>query len=390
MPLMTLADFQAPAKTNGAMKVYQMIPGRISPTDPTRVMPPTSATALTAAENQTITKWVTAGAMASANSCPITAADIVNNPTGNPPTTDAGTVIPPGPVGMGGASITPIEYNDPNMKCYKFLAHATAGIGMGPYSQPPGEQYMEFEFAAPWQGTVYERAMKLAIDPNSQVIHHWLFFKLSAAVQDGSVQPGSGVHPDGILIHGWAPGATPLYLDPDVGVALESTVGYDLEVHYNNPTGAAGNDQSGGELCVTTTVPTHIAELSWVGTDAIAGTSASGTCTPTGPFPIHIIAAQPHMHLTGNHMKVVVNRAGGTQDIIHDMPFMFENQRYYVEDVTLMQGDTMTTTCTYSAPATFGSSTSNEMCYFFSLAWPAGALTMPGTGTFLHGADSCL
>jgi hypothetical protein len=273
------------------------------------------------------------------------------------------------------------------MKCYKFLAHASGGTG--PYSQPPGEQYMQFLFSAPWTGTVYQRAMKLAVDPNSQVIHHWLFFK-QGPVQDGAVMPGTGTHPDGILIHGWAPGASPLYLDPDVGVALESTAGYNLEIHYNNPTGAPGNDQSGGELCVTPKVPTHIAELSWVGTDSIAGTSASGTCSPVGPFPIHIIAAQPHMHLTGNHMKVVVNRAGGTQDVIHDMAFMFENQRYYVEDVTLMQGDTMTTTCTYSAPATFGSSTNNEMCYFFSLHWPAGALTMTGIGTVLHGQDSCL
>jgi Copper type II ascorbate-dependent monooxygenase, C-terminal domain len=89
-------------------------------------------------------------------------------------------------------------------------------------------------------------------------------------------------------------------------------------------------------------------------------------------------------------MKVVVNRAGGMAETIHDEDFMFDNQRYYVEHTVLMPGDTMTTTCTYSAPATFGPSTSQEMCYFFSLHWPAGALRSLGTGTIIHGADSCL
>jgi hypothetical protein len=247
-------------------------------------------------------------------------------------------------------------------------------------------------FAAPWTGTVYERSIQSLIDPSSQVLHHWLLFKQTTPAADGSVSPGTGVHPDGIVLHAWAPGATPVYLDPDVGVALESTLTYQLEAHYNNPTGAPGNDGSGAEVCATTKMPVHLAELSWLGTDAIAGLGASGTCIPTGPGsdgPIHIILAQPHMHKTGTHMKVTVNRASGMAEVIHDKPFSFDDQRFYPEDVVIMPGDTITTDCTYSAPATFGQSTSNEMCYFFSLHWPAGALT-GGTGAFIHGADSCL
>ena len=45
--------------------------------------------------------------------------------------------------------------------------------------------------------------------------------------------------------------------------------------------------------------------------EAIFGTSATGTCTPKGPGPIHLIAAQPHEDKKGTHMKVTVNRAGG-------------------------------------------------------------------------------
>ena len=53
----------------------------------------------------------------------------------------------------------------------------------------------------------------------------------------------------------------------------------------------------------------------------------------------------------------------------------------------LEEGDFITTTCTYSAPATFGSSTDSEMCYFFSIAWPAGQL---GASPAIHGANTCL
>jgi hypothetical protein len=379
MPLMTLADFHAMARSNMAKHVFEVIPTRINPTGAVTRMPPTSLPALTAAENQTLSAWVTAGAIGSAMSCPITETNLV-------PSSDAGVATMGG---SGGASIDPIEYNDPEMKCYKFLAHADGDKTM-PYTKAPGEQYMNFTFAPPWQGTVYQRAIKLVIDPQSKVIHHWLLFKQSAPVTDGAVAPGSGTHPDGILLHGWAPGASPLYLDPDVGVALESTVGYELEIHYNNATGAPGNDMSGAEVCVTPKVPAHIAELSWIGTDSISGTSATGTCSPSSSETIHLIAAQPHMHLKGNHMKVVINHAGGMAETIHDEDFMFENQRYYILHSLMMPGDTMTTTCSYSSPATFGSSTSNEMCYFFTLHWPAGALTSPGIGTVLHGADSCI
>jgi hypothetical protein len=93
------------------------------------------------------------------------------------------------------------------------------------------------------------------------------------------------------------------------------------------------------------------------------------------------------MHKKGTHMKVVVNRANGMKETIHDEDFNFDNQRYYIMDTILMPGDTFTTTCTYNAPATFGQSTDNEMCYFFPIAWPAGAMA---SGAGIHGPTTCL
>jgi hypothetical protein len=289
---------------------------------------------------------------------------------------------------MGGASLDPITYNDPDLVCYKFLAHAAGSSD--PYSEAPGEQYLNFDFSPPWQGTHYERAIKPVVDSQSRVIAMWQLFKQSAAVNDGSIAPGGGTHPDGYLLYSWGPGASPIYLDPDVGVTLESTVGYQLEVLYNNATGTAGADQSGAEVCVTSQVPAHLAELTWVGTDSIAGTSASGNCNPNGPFPIHIIAGQPRMRQLGTHMKITVNRAAGRQDVIHDMSFSSAVQSYYLESLTLDQGDTITTDCSYSGFATFGTSTTNEICYFFTLAWPAGSLRGSTISAIIHGANSCM
>jgi hypothetical protein len=378
MSLMTLADFQAPAKSNAAMTVAAIIPARLNATDQTRLMPPVSSTApVEAADRATFTQWLTAGAQGVA--------------TGACAITEPGTVGPtaggaaPAPTGMGGASLDPIDYNDPDMQCYKFLTHA-AGNKDTPYSHGPGEEYVNFTFKAPWAGTVYTRAHKLSVG-DAPILHHWLLYIDSTPGPDGGVQGGStGIHPSSNLLHAWAPGASPLYFDPDVGMKLDASQGVTLEAHINNTTGAVGMDHNGAEICVTTKVPTHVIDLTWTGSEALGGLTATGTCTPR-KFPIHIIAAQPHMHKKGIHMKVVINRAGGMKEVMHDGDFSFDNQRYYLSDKVLMQGDTFTVTCTYNAPATFGQSTNNEMCYWFPFAWPPGSMA---GGAGIHGPTTCL
>lgn len=378
MPLTTLADFQAPARSDNGRKVFEVVAERIDPMDVARRMPPTSLPALDSEAKDALNAWIEGGALGVGGGCEITETSLT--PDADAPATTAS--------GSGGAHITPIEYDDPDMQCYKFVAHAAGGDR--PYSAAPGEAYINFSFAAPWRGTVYQRAIKVVLDDKSRVIHHWLLFKLAGRGAAGAVAVGTGAHPDGILLHGWAPGASPVYLDKDVGVKLEGNVGYMLEVHYYNSGFTPGPDQSGAEICVTPTPPEHLAELSWLGTDAIVGTSASGSCSPNIREPVHLIVAQPHMHLKGRHMKVVINRRDRTQEVIHDEDFSFENQRYYVLNAILNPGETVTTTCRYNGVATFGTSTNSEMCYFFTLHWPAGALRTGGIGTVLHGANSCL
>ncbi|HKU43822.1 MAG TPA: hypothetical protein VJR89_36935 [Polyangiales bacterium] len=376
MPLMTLKDFQAMSKTLPTMTVAQLVPGRVNATEQARLMPPVGSTMpLMAAEKMMLSNWASSGAKGvTSNACAIT------EPSGDitkPPTTMGK---------MGGASLEPIEYNDPEMKCYKFLTHGQGSMDT-PYSHGPGEEYVNFTFKAPWTTTVYTRAHKIVLG-DAPILHHWLLYIDPRPGQDGGIQGGSlGIHPSSNLLHAWAPGASELYFDPDVGMKLEATVGLTLEAHINNSTGKTGQDHNGAEICVTTKVPEHVVDMTWTGTESLGGTTASGTCTPRSQNPINIIAWQPHMHKKGTHMKVVINRKGGMKEILHDEDFNFDNQRYYVRNVVLMPGDTFTTTCTYSSPATFGQSTSNEMCYFFPIAWPAGSMA---SGSGIHGPTTCL
>lgn len=192
------------------------------------------------------------------------------------------------------------------------------------------------------------------------------------------------------MMHGWAPGGSDLYFTQDLGMRMESDSNYLLEVHYNSndPTAV---DASGLEICVVEAPPENEAIVSWLGTDAISGTSATGTCSPRSDEPIHIVAGTPHMHLKGTHMKVTLDRASGGTEVVHDEAFSFQNQRGYTEDIVLQPGDSLKTDCTYNAPSTFGKGTNEEMCYWFALAYPAGALTDNGFfGAFAHGANACL
>jgi hypothetical protein len=391
MPLMAHADFMAASATMPARKVFQVIPDRINAADIKLRMPPASGATIPATSLKVFNDWLAAGAVAVTPSCAITA---TGSTSPQPPTT--GAAVPPPATGAtapstsGGASTTKIEYNDPQMKCYEFRAHA-AGSNTTPFAvTTTPDQYTNFVFKAPWQGMMYSRSYRI-LDGNAKVIHHWLLYKNAAGASADSVGPSSGAHPDGELVHGWAPGGSDLYLDPDVGIEMPGTAAYNLETHHNNTTGATAPDNSGVEVCVTPTVPKNVASLSWLGTDAISGTMASGVCSPTSTEPIHILAVTPHMHTKGNYMTAEITRAGGKKEMLHDAPFDFSFQHSYPEGTLLMPGDSIKTTCKYSAPASFGEGTSDEMCYLFTLYYPKLSLTNGNPiGTLIHGPNTCL
>jgi hypothetical protein len=64
---------------------------------------------------------------------------------------------------------------------------------------------------------------------------------------------------------------------------------------------------------------------------------------------------------------------------LHEGPFQIADQRTYPSMATVNDGDTLTTTCTYdnttSTTVGFGNALTDESCYMFVTAWPAGALS---------------
>jgi len=379
--LTSLDSFQQPAPSDESRKIYEVAVDRVTATETSKVkrMPPASVS-ITAAETKALADWLKAGAKGSSEKCAATPSEVDE--------TDAG--VTPIAGGSGGASIKPIKYDDPAIKCYEFRAYAN-GDKAKPYSVgTKPDFYVAFNINPTFTGTQYIKSIRALVD-NKDVIHHWLFFKQAAKGSEGITENALGAHPDGELIAGWAPGGDDLYYDPDVGTEITGSTTYQLEAHYNNKTGSAAPDKSGVEICVTPTKPKYVANVSWVGTDSISSATAVGQCTPSSNQQVHLIAGSPHMHLKGRHMKVVINRKDGTKETLHDEMFDFEYQRQYMlGGKVLNPGDTLTTTCTYSGPSRFGKGTNDEMCYFFTTHWPAGSLTSVGAGTIIHGPNSCL
>ncbi len=377
MSLVEAGDFLAIAPIS-SQPVRDAALGRIG-ADAARPMPPPGTVEpLTESERSVLEQWLASGAPPAADGCSVTELPLEPESDGlaQPPASGASTAPYPG-------------WDSGDVECYPLVANA--GDLQSPYRVGTAtDEYIGFGFMPPWgEGTRYVRAFRAVVD-NAQVLHHWLLFQQAGPIANGSVAPLLGAHPDGQLLHGWAPGGTDAYYTEKVGVELEGGRGYLLELHYNSSDPSAV-DASGVEVCVTETPPENIALLSWLGTDLINGTRASGVCRPRAQEPIRIISGSPHMHLKGRHMTVTVHRADGTDEVVHDEPFDFENQRMYDEDVTIYPGDTIETTCEFSSPASFGKGTNEEMCYWFAQSYPAGALADGGLlGTLLHGPNSCL
>lgn len=394
MPLVSYADLSAPARSDGSRKVYELVAARVE--DRARPMPPDPTKRLSDSDIARLKSWASEGA-APGQAC-AAASD------GVAPSTAAQS-------GQVSEAISQDVSADIE-ECFELRAHGSATPGdTTPYTVPDGEMYTTFIFKAPWTTPVQGLRFRHLPD-NATVLHHWLLYSESANVADGTIEPCDLNGPTGFLcgsaetrglITGWAPGRKDFSLPKDVGLELPGPSELlAVEFHYYNSTGAPAPDQSGVEVCVTSQFRANTASVSWLGTETInvppksAGT-ASGTCTPqrTGmndSDPIHVLYSWPHMHKLGNHLKSIVNRAQGGTEIMYDGEFSFDYQVLYDSPMLLYPGDTVTTTCTFENTndfeVNFGASTTMEMCFNFTYAWPAHALDNPG-GALLSSTNSC-
>ena len=398
MPLASFGDLHQPAKSNPSKKVYELVLARMR--DAQKPMPPQGQ--LTAAEISTIDTWVAAGAPECGFATGAGGSGTGGSGTGGSGTGGSGTggSGTNGASGMGGSSGTAGTGGSAGVECFELRAHngQTPGdttpfqVGLGPWPQSPGQFYENFIFKAPWNKKVTALKLEPIID-NGPVLHHWLLFEIRTgkeAFVDGSHTTILGTHPGSELVAIWAPGGDTIDMPPGVALAMPEPGGmFELEIHYFNPGGAMKLDRSGVRLCVTSEPVQNVATITWLGTENInvpgrSPGTAIGTCRPlnSGGGDIHILTSIPHMHTTGTHLKTVINRAGGGNEILVDKPFKFDEQRSYATPAVVRPGDTLTTTCTYNNTTAqnigFGTVSELEMCYNFVFAYPARALHNPG------------
>jgi hypothetical protein len=320
--------------------------------------------------------WAAGGAspLGSGGEGPLGAGGVPDAPPGT--TTDAGSGPPP---------FDDTPYVPDPSECTNVSIHARNDASGAPFQVPAfTEQYYCMSFHVNLNGPTQAFAFKKHID-NTSVLHHWLLYKMATPQTDGKWTSCVGLHPDGLLMAGWAPGGQDWYLPKDVGMDM-GTGDFMLEVHYNNVNGPAATDTSGVDICTSTNRRPNQAGIYWIGTWTLnippGGTTNITThCAPQLTQPFYVLRSWPHMHKLGRNMNVKIHRSSGATETLIDQPFDFNSQIQYSTPAVLNPGDTLETTCSFdnNTPnfVVFGESTSEEMCYNFTVGYPDTA-NFPG------------
>jgi Copper type II ascorbate-dependent monooxygenase, C-terminal domain/Copper type II ascorbate-dependent monooxygenase, N-terminal domain len=353
------------------------------------VMPPRNQPALTSTELASLDSWFAAGAPAGAQACTGTGTGGsggagVSGTGGSP----AGTGGAGGTVGGGiGPQYLPCTPN------HTLKAHATGSLTTKyPVPNPTNDFYACFNFKSPFQKGEQAIAYAPIID-DARVIHHWILYGVNTPVTDGSITTGTlgcaATTLTAIHVSGWAPGGQNSVLDPDVGLALDYT-SFVLQIHYNNQRYADGADASGIAFCTTTTPRQNEAGVVPLGSMAFTipananDYAVNSNCTSLaadGKTPITVISVSPHMHKLGTGFRTQHMSGGTNMGDLANIPlgtWNFDSQLHYpIPRRQVLPGDTLKTTCYYDNPnptaVSFGTKTTDEMCFDFITVFPYGA-----------------
>lgn len=188
-----------------------------------------------------------------------------------------------------------------------------------------------------------------------------------------------------VMLYASGVGTSPLDFPPDVGIKVSAGQQIHLNLHLYN----AGDEPLSGESAIWVksqpNPPPTLAEMVFAGKFifSIPGTPTGqtpmkrevvGGCTVNSAFSL--FAVWPHMHKLATHQKVELIR-NSAATTLHDKPFMFEHQNYYLQSpiVEVQNGDQIRVTCSYLNPSTsavgFGDSSDQEMCFSGLYRWPA-------------------
>jgi hypothetical protein len=353
MPLVTAADLHAPARSNPARKVFELVTERID--DDKNPMPEAPNPRLSPADRATLTAWVAAGAPAATAEC---------------------NAKPPAP--------------GPSVACKPDLPIGPAT----PFEMPTdsGDEYVCYgvELSRPTPTHVVGFAPRV---DNTSIVHHIVLFEADKAFSSTPTKCNAGGSLQWRMVTGWAPGGKGFELPPEAGFPLKTTgtTHYVVQMHYSNPQALANQkDTSGFDLC-TSAPRQYEADVMAFGTQSITipptppGAPHHTTeCTVTvqaqlgGATGIHLIAAMPHMHKLGTEMSTELlsgGPSGPATDLGTVTNWSFNTQAWLpISGAVAKTNDVIRTRCawnnTTASTVKFGENTADEMCYSFTAYYP--------------------
>jgi hypothetical protein len=345
MPLMRHADLMAPAFSDAKRKVYELVGERIH--DAAAPMPQPPNDPLDEAETKVIDSWVAAGAPSASKEC--------------------------GGGGGGGGS-------GPAVGCTPDISLKGSKAWTMPKEVP--DEYVCYGVDV----TPAQKSQLIGFVPridNKTIVHHVLLYQATSTVSPDPTPCSGGGKAEWRIAAVWAPGGEAVVLPPEVGIPLEDTTHYVVQIHYSNLMKLDGQtDTSGFDLCSTTDLRPNEGDILAFGTTNIsipAAGSTDVTCDfeiPAGQPERKIVAGMPHMHKLGTVISTT-NLPGGSGapvDLGTRNPWSFDAQYWTTLDASIKSGDKIRTRCAWNNPGAtqvgFGEDTSDEMCYSFAIYYP--------------------
>jgi Copper type II ascorbate-dependent monooxygenase, C-terminal domain/Copper type II ascorbate-dependent monooxygenase, N-terminal domain len=262
-------------------------------------------------------------------------------------------------------------------------------VGQQPFEMPATSTDEQVCFGIDFPASADKRhitAILPKID-NDTIIHHILLLQSPTAVSSDP-QPCGFTNVDWKLLYAWGPGTPAHVLPSAAGFPMDADTEqhFVLQVHYNNLQGLSGQmDQSGVDLCTTTDLREHDADIMAFGSTGFDGIVPMATseldCTTPLPslvdpyFPVTIFQSWPHMHQIGAGLTSVIEHGDGSTTELANVPnYDFNFQLTYDNDAVLDVGDTVRTVCTWdnntAQTVGFGEDTADEMCFNFVSYYP--------------------
>lgn len=349
MSLVSWEDLQAPAKTNSAKKVYELVGVRIH--DDAHPMPQPPNARLSAADSATLDTWIAAGAPKGNATCAM--------PEGGT-TDDSGTTSCTPDVDLS----SPTAWNMPQVD----------------------DVYTCFGVDVPVTGNRQVIAIKPHID-NKSIVHHIVLMQSPTAVSPNPAPCSAFGMVTWPTLWAWAPGIGDFSLPPEAGFPMSGTMHYVVQIHYNNINRLMNQtDKSGFGLCTTDQLRPNDADVMAFGTQQInvpPHATLDQTCTFTVPPALDgrsIFSTFLHMHKIGTQISSTVNPGASQVSLGSDPNFSFGNQSWtplspYAQ---IHSGDKVATRCVWNNPTDtavkFGENTENEMCFAIVAYYPKAQL----------------